>query len=708
MDEEKLIADLEKVLGKQNKDINLLIAEFKRLVRNDKLSSSQISKVISDFEKLNKLEKKVTDQQLKDLQAFTKSIDQGRKILNDFNKTTEKITGTIFSLGDAGVTGAEKIGFYTRSLEGLPIFGQAIADLGDSLDFNIENFRSLASVGADFGQSLIALRITARDALLPLQEFTDFVGQETQILAGLFGSVNQGTSAVAALARGVRQDLIPQFAGLGITTENYLDFLGTFLELQRVQGRTQFQSQEQTTAALSNYTLVLDAVTKLTGTQRDQLNEAVRRQGADAKFQLFLQTLDNDRAVRLQTFIAGLDSINPALGDATKNILATGFPLGEFEQKLVALGGDFLQNTLALREGTMDIGAFAQGLSESAGLFRKNLSPAVLATDAVIGEVGNSLIGFNRRFASLDEITRQQLVAGDGLTSQIGVTQESFRQFKAQIEGLQTNFLQSFGPGFANVLGVTGDGLKSLGTAIEKMGQDSPAITGAAVASALALKYTINYAKEIGIVAAGVKLGNVQLNNRLGSIAGKVGKGAARAGVGGLGAVGVLAGGELAESSDTLLGRGLGVGSAALSGAMLGSVIPGIGTTVGAVLGGLYGLTRAIDLPERQFGGPLSANNMALVGERGPELFLPSTSGNVVPLTTAMMQGNTTVSGSVDAKTAQADMQIGQVANSLMKFSEASEKMEKHLNTLVKINAKTEQNTGNANRKLANLKVDLV
>ena len=92
MDEEKLIADLEKVLGKQNKDINLLIAEFKRLVRNDKLSSSQISKVISDFEKLNKLEKKVTDQQLKDLQAFTKSIDQGRKILNDFNKTTEKIT----------------------------------------------------------------------------------------------------------------------------------------------------------------------------------------------------------------------------------------------------------------------------------------------------------------------------------------------------------------------------------------------------------------------------------------------------------------------------------------------------------------------------------------------------------------------------------------------------------------------------------------
>jgi hypothetical protein len=41
-------------------------------------------------------------------------------------------------------------------------------------------------------------------------------------------------------------------------------------------------------------------------------------------------------------------------------------------------------------------------------------------------------------------------------------------------------------------------------------------------------------------------------------------------------------------------------------------------------------------------------------------------------------------------------------------FTEVSNKMEKHLNTLVKISAKTEKNTENSTRKLANLNSNLV
>ena len=295
MDEERLIQQLEKLLGQQGKDITRLIAEFKGKVRSGALTTSQTQQAVKAFSDLAKNSKNLTDEQknqIKDLKEFTKSVEKSTKVMAGVNSTVNKITGTLFGLGDASVTGAEKIGHYTQAMQDVPLVGKAINDLGKSLDFNIDNFRSLASVGADFGQSLVQLRVVARDALLPLREFTDFIGSEASTLAGLFGSVNQGTAAVSQLARGVRQDLIPQFAGLGITTENYLDFLGTFLELQRVQGRTEFLNQEQTTAALSNYTTTLDAVTKLTGVQRDQLNDSIRAQGADAKFQIFLCRVD--------------------------------------------------------------------------------------------------------------------------------------------------------------------------------------------------------------------------------------------------------------------------------------------------------------------------------------------------------------------------------------------------------------------------------
>ena len=711
MTEDEIIQRLERLLGNQDKSITRLIAEFRAKVRAGQLSTGQTQQAIKAFTDLAKNSKNLNDEQKKqiaDLEKFAKSIENSIRIVGDFNTTLGRITGSLFGLGDATVTGAEKIGYYTNALQDVPLIGKSIDALGQSLDFNIENFRSLASVGADFGQSLIQLRVVARNALLPLREFTDFIGSETNTLAGLFGSVNQGTAAVSQLARGVRENLIPQFAGLGITTENYLDFLGTFLELQRVQGRREFQSQEQTTAALSNYTLILDAVTKLTGVQRDQLNDAIRRQGADAKFQIFLQGLETDRALRLQTFIAGLDSLNPALGDAIKNIVSTGFPLGEFESMLVATGGSLMSNIQAFRAGTVDIGAFAQGLAGSADAFLNKFNPAVLATTPALNEVGNAFVSFRRNFTSLDEITRQQLAAGDGLTSQIGVTQESFRQFKSQIEGLQTSFLQSFGPNFASFLGFTTDGMKGLTTAVQQMAIESPKATGIAVASAQALKYGVNYAKEVGIIAAGVKLGNLTLTGRLGQLAGSIGRGAGRLGVGGIGLGLGIGAGELAEQSESFGGRALGVAGAAASGALLGSVIPGVGTTIGAIAGGLYGLAKAIDLPERATGGPLSANQLALVGERGPELFLPSTSGMVEPIGNKTLTTTSAISAADTARDARFETLLGTQNTTFKQFADISARMEKHLNTLVGISAKTEKNTENSTRRLANLSGSLV
>ena len=52
----------------------------------------------------------------------------------------------------------------------------------------------------------------------------------------------------------------------------------------------------------------------------------------------------------------------------------------------------------------------------------------------------------------------------------------------------------------------------------------------------------------------------------------------------------------------------------------------GIGGLLGSALGGLFGL------PGRATGGPVSPGRGYLVGERGPELFLPTSAGRVEPL----------------------------------------------------------------------------
>lgn len=91
-----------------------------------------------------------------------------------------------------------------------------------------------------------------------------------------------------------------------------------------------------------------------------------------------------------------------------------------------------------------------------------------------------------------------------------------------------------------------------------------------------------------------------------------------------------IAGQALQLGLDTLIGGGGGGG--ATSG--------GIGSILGSVVGGLLGL------PGRATGGPVSPGRGYLVGERGPELFVPTSAGRVE----TGLPGTGTGSGGRDVK----------------------------------------------------------
>lgn len=61
----------------------------------------------------------------------------------------------------------------------------------------------------------------------------------------------------------------------------------------------------------------------------------------------------------------------------------------------------------------------------------------------------------------------------------------------------------------------------------------------------------------------------------------------------------------------------------------LDSLVGGRGGSLGGILGGLLG--GALGLPGRATGGPVSPGRGYLVGERGPEMFVPTSAGRVEP-----------------------------------------------------------------------------
>lgn len=75
----------------------------------------------------------------------------------------------------------------------------------------------------------------------------------------------------------------------------------------------------------------------------------------------------------------------------------------------------------------------------------------------------------------------------------------------------------------------------------------------------------------------------------------------------------------------------------------------GFGAAIIATIAGYKKLSEDQDIEARAMGGPVNANQKYLVGEKGPELFVPRSNGNIVP--NHKLGGNTiniTVNGAID------------------------------------------------------------
>ena len=699
MDEQELIRAIEKSSANTSKSIQQLVAELKKPgranFRDIQNLAGELTKLAKNAKTNNEEFKQLADQAAE----LARKMSINAKLQDDINSTASKLVNTFFSLGDAAVTGKDNISFFTESVRNFPFVGAVAADLGKSLDFNIDQFRALASVGADFSQSLVQLRIASRDAFLPLLEFTDLVAKNSSQLAGLFGSVNQGAVELSKLTRSVRSNLIPEFAGLGITTENLNEFLGTFFELQRIQNRSQFRDQEQATQAIRSYTIEVDRIARLTGVQREALNDAIRAQRDDSVFQAYLRGLSVDQANQQQALVAGLQGLNPAVGDAVKNILSTGFPLGEFESTLVGTTDGLLDNILALKSGEISTVEFTNRLAASSKQFANTFDPAVLRAGGVIGEVGNNLLALNRNFANLDELTEEQRLNIQNFTAQIGRTQEQLRVLGSQFEGLNTAVLSELGPGLGILLRGTGATLEGVNTAINFLSRQAPGLVATAVIAGQAGKYIFDYATQVAIIAAGTSIGFRGFSGTLAKLGLTVGSlrsvlftlgrsvAVLAAGLSVFGNIGKIVGGTEEEQRR---------GTAGLTGNVLGGLAAmGVGRALGGTLGGFLGGPAGLALGAIAGGAIadiLTSRDIGTIGATG----LTSEPSDII---TKVQKGERVLT---PQETAAYNKNDAMSSSQLGALLEANQQMVKSLNTLVGISAKTEKNTETSTRRLAN------
>jgi hypothetical protein len=322
---------------------------------------------------------KIIKENNKATQDQTSEVKKSTTSLNKFSRTLAGITGSIFgSLGTsisgfagALTKGSDQLEDYASQI---PLIGGFLGSLASIIDTNISAFRTLANVGAIFGDGLTDIRRIAVTAGVPLGEFTELVAGNAERMKYFGGTVAQGATAFAKMSKELRTGPGRQFMMLGYTATELNEALLDYSEYNARQIGTDRRNNQLSATGAANYLKTIDQLAVVTGKRRDQLREELAENLADQRVRSALAGMSKEQGDAFNASLTQASLAGPALKEAIID-MADGFANDPFTAVLNSRSATFaksasnLENMTTLERNNFfrDVASEAQAYSDGLG-----------------------------------------------------------------------------------------------------------------------------------------------------------------------------------------------------------------------------------------------------------------------------------------------------------------------------------------------------
>ena len=531
-----------------------------------------------------------------------KAMLEGKKGASAFNESIDSMAqaataaavalalmnpfGKVVGLLIAGVTAA--VGAFAA-------YTKAANTMADQL---YKTYSGLSKAGGAASDGMTGVKKASDQLGLSVGELDEFVGQiaaNSKDLALFSGSVYEGRQRLGDMGdalRGSRQD----FLKLGISTTDMSDGMLGYLKIQTRLGNSQTMTNAQLAEGAKKYLVEQDALTKLTGQTRkemeDQRERALQGEQFAAKIrELQLQGPEGKKAAEELTKMNAIyEAAGPKIAAAFQASVTGNLSNADAQAANLASNGAMLETTQKVIAGQMSY-------TDAVTITGTAMGKTADSVGVVLGQFG----AYNESFGPINEqLKLAQLAQGD-ITANMAKIKADQQKI---LEGGADKLLENQ----AKLINTQIDANKAMEAFIFK------GIEPAQKAMEALAKATISSANLMNELTPGGK----KLEGTAKEVVSTVGG----AGMGGT--AGAIAGG--------LVGL-LGGPAGAILGAKLGAVI---GTGIGGYLlkntaGDLIDKAQGTEPPGRAAGGPVDAGKLYKVGESGEEFFRPKLAGEIIP-----------------------------------------------------------------------------
>ena len=556
--------------------------------------------------------------------AGMKAMAEGRKGAAAFNGAMDELATSAMAAGAAlallapgGIIIKAFIAATTAATVGLIRYNQMTLDMVDKLH---KGYQGMYKSGAAASDGMTGLFNDAKKLGLSMSEldgFVSLVAEHSQDFALFAGSVSEGRKQIADMG-GALKSSRTEFFNLGMRLEDVNAGMAGFLRLQGRTGQAQKMTTDQLAAGAKAYILEMDGLAKLTGQNKkdleDQRMKMLNHSKAAATLRLMERNGNKEGADALKRFTNIMGMAGPGVQDGIMAMLNGSLSDPEAQKLFRGSAGEARVVIDMIKNKLLDPIEGAQRLGKALG----TVSEGMLENASINSAYGDSFTAVSeaqrgRVFSENDLVEQEKKMLADRAKQIAGadaVVASQTKLYNTQIaanETLERMMLSNAASAqaFANTLA---DASNKAATQLQKLADIVEKLVG---------KFVTSYEKKGENEKTGVLAGTA-----VGGILGNLGGGALGTYIGG------ALGTAVAGPAGTVIGAALGRTVGQYLGTLLGGA-GGYGT--GGAVGSMMDSSDRRGVDRRAAGGPVSRSTPYLVGENGPEIFVPKAAGDIVP-----------------------------------------------------------------------------
>lgn len=451
----------------------------------------------------------------KEFGAFNQAVGVGRTAIVNFTRGLKanivlglvNLAKGIFNTGTRFIDAEERIKSFSdvvKDFGDVPFLGKGLSALAKSADFNVGIFKQLAQTGATFESSIINLRNAAHDANMPILDFVDMVQKNSVVMSQLFGTVDAGVRRMGEFQKELRRTTQDQFAQFGLNLEETSDYFQTYLMLERARGRLALGTAQEEVEQSSKYIKNLITLSKLSGEEIDVIDKRNRELAANSVLQSQLLKLAPAQRDAINSSISSFGGADTQIGKLITQVVAFGQATEADTALLNQLaGGQIIPAIEALKSGAIGLTEFRNiiGAAAQQGFlsdFNQGLARAAVAT----GEYAPIVNELGRLQKNVATSMANEMKARDTASAGFVSAKDSIDVFKAGAESLTTGTVDTM----SKTLGFLKESFDKLGEdprskALLKSGNITAGVlTSVFSMGSKALRTTTDAAPEAGIL----------------------------------------------------------------------------------------------------------------------------------------------------------------------------------------------------------------